>query len=110
MCGLDCSDCPCFIAYQNNNEELREKTAKRWAKMHNNPDLKPSDINCCGCLSLEEPLFSHCKVCEIRKCGLAQGVQNCGECLTYSSCEKIKKFHEEVPESKEVCDNFAKTT
>jgi len=109
LCGLDCSDCPCFLAYQNNNDELRVKTAKKWAKLYDQPDLKPEDMNCLGCLSLEEPVFRHCKVCEVRKCGLEKGVQNCGVCVEYKSCKLIANLHEMIPEAKEVCDKMAET-
>ncbi|MFC1711826.1 DUF3795 domain-containing protein [Patescibacteria group bacterium] len=104
ICGLDCADCPAYIARANNNDTLRKKTAKKWAKLFNAPEIKPEDINCLSCLSLAEPLFNHCKVCDVRKCGLEKKVKNCGECQDYSGCEKIISLHKEIPDGKKVCD------
>ena len=84
------------------DEDLREKTAKRWIKEHGNKELKASDIVCHGCLSDKE-VYSYCKVCKIRACGLEKKVSNCGKCPDYA-CDVVKKFHEQVPEAKEGCD------
>ncbi|MBN1263376.1 MAG: DUF3795 domain-containing protein [Candidatus Pacebacteria bacterium] len=110
ICGLDCADCPAFIARQNNNNELREKTARKWAKEFNAPEIKPEDINCLGCLSLVEPLYSHCKVCEVRKCGLDRQLTNCGECKNYDDCGKAASLHKMIPEAKAVCDEVRQKT
>lgn len=105
VCGLDCATCPTFIATENDDDALREKTAKKWAEEFDSPDLKPEDMNCLGCLSLVEPLFQHCHNCEIRKCGLEKGVKNCGECDEYP-CEKTTNFHKLAPEAEKVCDEI----
>ena len=47
-CGLDCEKCHAYIATINNDQDLREKTAKLWAKLNNTPIL-PGHINCEGC-------------------------------------------------------------
>ena len=44
-CGLNCEKCDAYIATINNNQELREKTAKLWAELNNAPIL-PEHINC----------------------------------------------------------------
>ena len=36
-CGLDCEKCDAHIATVNNDDALREKTAKLWAEMNNAP-------------------------------------------------------------------------
>ena len=106
LCGLDCSDCPCFLARQNNNDELRKKTAEKWKVDFGYSDLKPEDINCTGCLSLEEPHFKNCAQCGVRKCGLEKGVKNCGQCASYDTCEKITSLHKMIPDGKSVCDSL----
>ncbi len=98
MCGLDCAACPAFIAYQTNDQALRVKTAAEWSKVYH-ADLKPEDINCVGCLKLKGVQFSHCRECDIRKCGLARNVGNCALCPAYP-CEKIAKFTANVPPAK----------
>jgi hypothetical protein len=104
FCGLDCSDCPCFIAHQNGNEELMVKTAKKWRELYGWANLKPDDINCVGCLSTEGSHFKNCEHCGVRKCGLEKGVKNCGECPDYQSCPKIRSLHHLIAEGKGVCD------
>ncbi|MBL7159663.1 DUF3795 domain-containing protein [Candidatus Microgenomates bacterium] len=108
ICGLDCGDCPCYLALQNHNDELRRKTAQKWVKEYDWKNLKPEDINCTGCLSLEEPLFKHCKVCEVRKCGLEMKVENCGKCGNYDNCKKIASLHKMIPDGKKVCNGLKK--
>lgn len=92
MCGLDCSSCPAFIATQNDDDKLRDKTAKEWTERYetdgrNRPSIKPQDINCRGCLS-KRTTYLYCRQCKIRKCGLEKGIKNCGECEEYK-CDKL---------------------
>ena len=94
MCGLDCASCEAFIATFNDDNKLREKTARAWTERYrktgrNRPPVKPGDINCLGCLS-NGPVYLHCLKCEIRKCGLNKGVKNCKECKEYR-CEMLIK-------------------
>ncbi len=101
MCGLDCARCAAYIATKNNDNELREKTAKEWTARYvagnlNRPPLKPEDINCSGCLS-DGPVYQHCLKCEVRKCGLEKGIKNCRECKDYKCgplAELQKRFFE----------------
>jgi len=108
VCGLDCSSCEAFIATERNDDELRKKIAVEWyekyRKKYGGPSIKPEEINCRGCVS-DGPLYSHCHICEIRKCGLEKGVSNCGECAEYR-CEKIVKRQETMPGAKENCDEI----
>ncbi len=109
MCGLNCASCEAFIASQTNDDELRKRAAEKWTKEYNqpgDPPVKPEEINCCGCLS-DGPLYNHCYQCEIRKCGLAKGLKNCGECGEYR-CEKLVRLQERIPGTKENCDVIKK--
>jgi len=36
-CGLDCEKCDAHIATVNNDDALREKTAKLWAELNDAP-------------------------------------------------------------------------
>src|SRR4030042_2513211 len=115
ICGLDCARCGAYIAWQNNDEAVRIKTAKDWNQRYKDNrlarmPLKPSDINCRGCLSLIDPVFRHCKDCEVRLCGLGKNVTNCGRCKEYDNCGKIKSLHEMIPEAKKVSDEIRKVT
>jgi len=98
FCGLPCTECPAFIATQKNDDKEREKVARVWSKEFN-CEIKPEDINCDGCLEESGRLFSHCKVCEIRKCGREKEVKNCAYCDVYV-CEKLTKFFDMAPDAK----------
>ena len=108
ICGLNCTGCACYLALQNDNDELRKRIAKKWSKKYGWKDLKPGDINCLGCLSLKEPLFRHCKECGVRECGLEKKVNNCGECERYDSCEKILSLHKMISAGKKTCEAIRK--
>jgi hypothetical protein len=101
-CGLICTECPAFVATQNNDEQLRIKTAEQWSKEFK-ADIQPESIFCDGCLQKKGRLFSHCKVCPIRKCCLEKDIPNCAYCDDYG-CEHIIEFFGFVPEAKKVLD------
>lgn len=101
-CGVSCNACPALIATRNRDNDLRAKTAEEWSKAYN-AEIKPEDIYCKGCLSTIEPLFSHCKVCEIRKCAHEKGHLNCAYCPDYA-CEKLTEFFKIAPEAKTTLD------
>jgi len=102
FCGLLCNECGAFIATENDDDEKRAEVAEQWSKGYN-ADIKPEDINCDGCLSDGERLFSHCKVCEIRKCGKEKSIANCAYCDDYA-CEKLDKIFQMVPDAKDRLD------
>ena len=84
-----------FIATKNNDSNLRIKVAKEWTERYevagqDRPSIKPADINCNGCLS-SGPIYLYCRECEIRKCGLKKGIENCKECSEYK-CDMLKEL------------------
>jgi hypothetical protein len=97
-CGLTCSECPAYIATQNNDDALRAETAKKWSTMFK-ADIQPADINCDGCQSESRKLFSYCNTCEIRKCARERKLATCAGCPDYS-CEKLDAFLANVPEAR----------
>ena len=104
FCGIICSDCGAFIATQNDDNEKREEMAKLWSEQYK-VDLKPSDINCDGCISDSTRLIGHCNVCQIRKCGKSKDVLNCAYCHDYA-CEKLEGFFNMVPNAKKNLDEI----
>ena len=106
-CGLVCSECPAYIATKNNDDPLREETAKKWSAMFK-ADIKPADINCDGCQSESQRLFSYCNSCEIRKCARERKLETCAVCPDYS-CEKLDKFLADVPEARKVLEGLRNT-
>ena len=101
-CGLICTECPAYLATVNDDDAERERVAEMWSKEFGG-DFKVSDINCDGCLSRGTRVFSHCNECEIRKCGMERGVENCAHCGDYA-CEKLSGFLSNVPMAKETLE------
>jgi hypothetical protein len=98
FCGLNCAECPAFIATQKDDDKEKEKVAKVWSKEFK-CEIKPEDIKCDGCLERSGRVFSHCKVCEIRKYGQEKEVKNCAYCDDYA-CEKLTNFFNMALEAK----------
>lgn len=64
-CGLDCSQCKCYIATQEDNDRMRMDVAIEWSRLFNQTVL-PREINCTGCHS-EGIQYKNCGVCKIRE-------------------------------------------
>lgn len=105
-CGLVCTDCPTFLATQNDNDNARRETAAYYAEQFG-LDFKPEDINCDGCLSVGGKLIAYCQTCEIRQCCGEKGLDNCALCDD-ESCEKLEKFYEFSPIAKEYFEALKK--
>jgi len=97
-CGLLCHECGAYQATMANDDAKRAEVAEEWSKMYD-AEIKPSDINCTGCLTDGPNLFSHTKACEIRKCARERGVPNCAHCEDYG-CETVAGLFKMAPEAK----------
>jgi hypothetical protein len=97
-CGLLCNECPAFIATQNDDDGLRQKVAGKWSKQFGF-NVQAKDVNCDGCQSGSERLFSHCQVCAIRKCGMSKQVENCAHCDEYG-CDTLESFIQYIPHAR----------
>ena len=87
-CGLNCEKCDAFIATKNNDNDLREKTAKLWSEL-NNVLILPEHINCDGCrVNGRKTIFCD-KLCPIRQCAMQKGVDTCGKCPEMEQCPKV---------------------
>ena len=99
-CGLDCEKCDAYLATVNDDQALREKTAKLWAELNNAPIL-PEHINCEGCrVNGAKTVFCE-HICEIRKCALEKGVSTCGDCPELKTCTTIGEILENNPSALE---------
>jgi hypothetical protein len=107
-CGLVCSDCPTFLATQNDDDIMRQKTAELLSEKYG-LNFKPEEINCDGCMADSRKLIGYCHTCEVRKCGRAKAVENCAVC-DEQPCDKLKKFHEFSPDAKKCFDALVKET
>ncbi len=104
-CGIVCTECPAFLATQNDDDNERKRVAELWSKQFNS-DIKPEDINCVGCLS-KGTHFSYCNDCCIKKCAEEKGVINCAYCDNYP-CERLNKFFKMATEAKNTLDEIRK--
>ena len=104
ICGLPCRECGAYLATVNDDDGKRREVAELWSKEYN-ADIKPEDINCESCLSDSDNVFSHTKVCEIRKCGKEKGVLNCAHCAEYA-CHTLQEFFKLVPVAKTKLDSI----
>lgn len=99
-CGLNCEKCDAYLATVNNDQALREKTAKLWAKLNNAPIL-PEHINCEGCrVNGAKTVFCE-SLCEIRKCAARKGFSTCGDCPELETCPTIGAILEHNPSALE---------
>jgi hypothetical protein len=101
-CGLDCAQCEAFIATQNDDEALRVKVAKEWAKLSNAP-IRPEHINCTGCRSAGVKTYYCDQLCEIRNCATKRSISTCAECSDFP-CAVLDHFLAMTPQAKTTLD------
>jgi hypothetical protein len=87
FCGLNCLECPAYIATQANDDKLRADCAKLWTDLFKH-QISPDQINCTGCKS-EGKRFFFCRICGIKKCAAEKGHDTCAYCADFA-CEKIE--------------------
>ena len=88
-CGLNCEKCDAYKATVNDDQTLREKTAKLWSKLNHAPIL-PEHINCEGCrMNGAKTVFCD-SLCVIRKCAINKGVATCGDCSELDTCQTVR--------------------
>lgn len=103
VCGIICTECPAFVATQENDDSKRIQVAEEWSKAYNS-EIKPEQINCNGCLP-GLGIHQQLHVCEIRKCGIEREVQNCAHCGDYK-CDKLSEFLENVPDAESALEKI----
>ena len=88
-CGLDCETCDARVATLNNDNALREKTAKLWSGLNEVP-ITPDMINCLGCRTegVKTPFCD--KLCPIRQCVFKKGLATCGDCPDIKGCKLVE--------------------
>ncbi len=94
-CGLDCSECGAYIATRENDDAKRKEVAAEWSRQYK-VDIKPGDINCVGCTTIDGPHVGHWNMCEVHNCGAKKGVINCAYCDGYV-CDTLGKYFEMAP-------------
>lgn len=105
-CGLDCEKCDARIATLNDDNVLREKTAKLWSEL-NGIEITAQMINCVGCRvdGVKTPFCS--SYCQIRKCARDKGFETCGNCPNIETCQTVRMLISNNPEA---ADNLRKSS
>lgn len=98
FCGIHCSECPVFLATQKDNNIMRAQVLKLWSDQYK-MELSIEEINCQGCKSNGNQLFTHCMKCSIRSCAKKRGIDLCIECDVYP-CKQIDDFFMVTPIAK----------
>ena len=88
MCGIACSECPAYLATQNDDNGARAKCAAMWSSA--SFPLQPADIECDGCPTRDGRVLSFCLACPVRQCALEREVENCASCDDYA-CDKLEQ-------------------
>lgn len=88
FCGLDCSECPAYIATQENDAARLAELAKKWSNSGFGT-FTPQDIVCDGCHGPR--LMKWCRECTIRECSLDRGFRTCAECEEYP-CDTLSEI------------------
>ncbi|GAB6871258.1 DUF3795 domain-containing protein [Bacteroides rodentium] len=100
-CGLDCENCAARIATVNNDDELREKTAKEWSVLNNTPEITAETIHCMG-YRADGVKFAYCSnYCAIRKCVYEKGFNTCGDCKELDTCQVVGTVLQHAPGARE---------
>lgn len=97
-CGLDCEKCDAYLATVNNDDALREKTAKLWAELNHAP-ITAEMINCLGCRvdGVKTPFCE--SMCEIRICARQKRFAACGDCEKMTHCATLEVITGRCPEA-----------
>lgn len=99
-CGLDCSQCPSYLATQNDDDLARAKTAAYYNKKYGF-SVSAKEINCDGCKAETGRHLGYCGGCAVRKCGAEKEVETCADCPD-QPCDKLTAFHEFSPDAKKM--------
>jgi hypothetical protein len=104
-CGLDCTQCPVFIATKTDDRALQEKTAREWsvqfAAFTGRNDLRAEEMVCDGCRASGDRIFLSCRGCPMRVCAREQKFVTCAECGRFDSCEQLNGFFTQAADAKE---------
>ena len=107
-CGMECSQCPTYLATQSDDPQARETVAVQWSKMFR-MRLSAEEINCDGCKSEGCRLFGHCRTCRIKLCCTRRGLDTCAACEAYA-CEELSAFFAFVPQTQITLEAIRKKT
>ena len=89
FCGLNCSNCPTYLATQKDDDNIRKQIQTRW-KDNFNMDVPLEILNCDGCKE-DGKKGPFCSRCQVKKCADGKSLENCGLCGDYS-CDLLDRM------------------
>lgn len=102
-CGLDCDQCPAYIATQANNIAKLTSLAAEWFDGATDHTI----ILCDGCKSNSQDsrIMKWCAECPTRACAVERQLDNCAHCQDYG-CQKLLMVFEQSQQAKENLDRI----
>jgi hypothetical protein len=105
-CGLNCAECPAYLATQSGDPAALERVAAEWRVAFNAPEMTAESIICDGCLATNGGrLADYCGMCEIRACALERNMASCAFCADYA-CAKLESFLAQAPAARETLEQL----
>lgn len=104
-CGLVCTDCPSLIATRANDLEALQKVADMAKKDWGMLDVTPDMVRCTGCKG-EGVRIGYCNECAVRACASQKGVETCGHCAEFETCQTIQGFIANIPQAKALLETI----
>jgi len=96
-CGINCAECPAYLATQKNDEEEIKKIANEWSS--DEMKFTSEEIYCDSCRK-EGRHFSWVPNCDIRICCTEKKLENCAYCESYI-CSILKNSLDKDPNAKQ---------
>jgi len=101
-CGLDCGECPAYVATRANDARALARVAEEWSRAFNF-DVTLEEVICDGCRTDSVRKYAYIRTCAVRPCATARGVRTCAHCGDYG-CDTLVEFFNNVPRTKNLLE------
>jgi len=100
-CGINCAECPAYVATVADDQEALAKLVKEWAADAPPEVAKPENLRCSGCREGSgKYLCFFCAECAIRVCAMERKLASCAYCADLDDCEKVENAWKMSPDAK----------
>ncbi|MBU1670579.1 MAG: DUF3795 domain-containing protein [Actinobacteria bacterium] len=86
-CGLECAECPAYLATQADDMEALAKVAAEWSKQFG-MEIPANTILCDGCKSDTGRICVYCGMCAVHSCAEGRALATCAHCDEFG-CETL---------------------
>jgi hypothetical protein len=101
-CGLNCGECPAYVATRANDAGALARVAEEWSRAFNF-ELTLEEVICDGCTAESKRKYAYIKTCGVRPCALVRKVRTCAHCDDYG-CDTLIEFFDNVPRTRELLE------